>query len=49
MDEFIKKMVEKGLIDVVKKLIQQQEIQNYTKPFTKPDNYAEWIRLYQRN
>lgn len=49
MEELIKEMIDKGLVSIVKKAIEQQEISNYTSPYTKPDTYTDWIRLYQRN
>lgn len=48
MDKLIREMIDKGLVSIVKKALDKQEIANYTKPF-KGDNYTEWIRENWRN
>jgi len=49
MEALIKMLIEKGFIGIVLKSIQSQEILYYTNLYTEPDNYTEWITLYQRN
>ncbi len=48
MDKFIKEMIDKGLVSIVKKALDKREIADYTKPF-KADNYTDWMREYRRN
>ncbi len=48
MDERKNETMRKEFISILKKTSQQRII-HYTKPFTEPDAYTDWIRLYQGN